>query len=186
MPTAKNAWTLRAIYAMSSGHARTLSKILRKVKTTATSDTRNNKRESPLDSILRSTLLGVASRAIGRPAEVYLRDVNGVLLCDETGFLKQDYQDVTKCTIEYALQVGRTEPKTIEGWFEQETLSPAENQSALKVSELISAGHAHTTAIQGVRGDVEDCELFALDIITAHPSKLHGSRSLPRLLAGGP
>ena len=42
------------------------------------------------------------------------------------------------------------------------------NQSALKVRELISAGHAHTTAIQGVRGDVEDCELFALDIITAH------------------
>ena len=31
MPTAKDAWTLRAIYAMSSGHARTLSKILRKV-----------------------------------------------------------------------------------------------------------------------------------------------------------
>ena len=75
---------------------------------------------------------------------------------------------MTKCTIEYALQVGRTEPKTIEGWFEQETLSPAENQSALKVSELISAGHAHTTAIQGVRGDVEDCELFALNISTAH------------------
>jgi len=168
MPTAEERWKLRAIYAMSSGHARTLSKILRAVKTTATSDTRDNKRKPPLDSIHRSTILGVASRAIGRPAEVYKRDVNGVLLRDGTGFLKQAYEEVTMCTIEYALQVGRTEPKTIEGWFEQEILSPAENQSALKVSELISAGHAHTTASVGVRGDVEDCELFALDITTAH------------------
>merc|ERR1740139_1094704 len=68
MPTAEERWKLRAIYAMSSGHARTLSKILRAVKTTATSDTRDNKRKPPLDSIHRSTILGVASRAIGRPA----------------------------------------------------------------------------------------------------------------------
>merc|ERR1719162_2799290 len=164
MPSPENAWKLRAIYAMSSGHARTLSKIIRAVKTTATSDTRNNKRKSPLDSIHRSTLLGVASGALESPAAVSLRDVNGVLLYDETGDLQEvPDEEVTKCTIEYALQVGRTEPKTIEGWFKQKTLSPAENQSALRVSELISAGHAHTTAIQGVRGDV-----FALDIITAH------------------
>jgi hypothetical protein len=170
MPSPRNKWKLRAIYAMSSGHARTLSKILRKVNTAATRDTRNNKRKSPLDSIHRSTLLGVASGALESPAAVPLRDVNGVLLYDdETGDLQEvPYEEVTKCTIEYALQVGRTEPKTIKGWFKQKTLSPAEDQSALKVSELISAGHAHTTAIQGVRGDVEGPTLFALDIITAH------------------
>jgi hypothetical protein len=170
MPSPRNKWKLRAIYAMSSGHARTLSKILRKVNTAATRDTRNNKRKSPLDSIHRSTLLEVASGALESPAAVPLRDVNGVLLYDdETGDLQEvPDEEVTKCTIEYALQVGRTEPKTIKGWFKQETLSPAEDQSALKVSELISAGHAHTTAIQGVRGDVEGPTLFALDIIAAH------------------
>jgi hypothetical protein len=178
-PKAEILWKLRAISAMSSGHVRTLSKILAKVnnfKTTATSeeeesDTHNNKlkRKPPLESIPRSTLLGLALKALGRPAEVYERDVNGVLLHDdETGAqCAYKFEDVAKCAIEHVLQVGRPQPKTIEGWFEQEILPPEENQSKLKVSELISTGHAHTTAIQGGRGDVEDCELFALDIIAA-------------------
>jgi len=158
-------WKLRAIWAMSSGHARTLGRILNAVEM-------HNQTSSldPLTRVSRSMLLRLASGAAERPSEVFKRGDDGQPLHDSAGVpCEHDNKEVSMCAFEFSLQCGVAQAKAAVDAWSDETLPPMEDGSMLSVSELISAGYAHTAAIQGNHDYVEgDCELFALDIIAAN------------------